>query len=398
MTPLVVSANSNRPESGRGTSVGVVPDRSLVDVTPSLLAGLGVPGFADTIGVAAASSVCLLLVDGLGWELLDRHAGDAPFLSGLAEGASPISTGFPATTAVSVATIGTGLWPGQHGIVGLSFEVPGVPLLHALTWRRQGPGQKEDLRDTAVPERVQPMPTALERAEQAGVAVTVTAAPLQRRSGLTRAVLRGGRFQVAYALGDLVVHVRDALRTGPAFCYAYHGDLDLMGHVYGPGSDEWRGQLRVVDRLAADIADVLPAGGLLAVVADHGMVRLTADQVVDADTTPALAEGVREIGGDVRARHVYAVPGAEADVLAAWRDVLGGRAEVLSRAEAVAAGWFGPVVSDRVLPRIGDVVTASVDGGGVLRSRLEPIESRMIGHHGSRGDAERLVPFVTLRT
>lgn len=375
-----------------------MPDRSLVDVTPSLLAGLGVPAFADTLGLAGTGAVCLLLVDGLGWELLRRHAEDAPFLAGLAKDAAPISAGFPATTAVSVATIGTGLWPGQHGIVGLSFEVPGVPLLHALTWRRQGPGRKEDLRDTAVPERVQPMPTALERAEQAGVAVTVTAAALQRRSGLTRAVLRGGRFVVAHALGDLVVHVRDALRTRPAFCYAYHGDLDLVGHVYGPGSDEWRGQLRVVDRLAADVAAVLPADGVLAVVADHGMVRLTEDQVVDADTTPALAEGVREIGGDVRARYVYAEPGASTDVLAAWREVLGDRARVLSRTEAVAAGWFGPQVSDRVLPRIGDVVTASVDGGGVLRSRLEPIESKMIGHHGSHDDAERLVPFLTLRT
>jgi hypothetical protein len=376
----------------------LVPDRALVDVTPSLLASLGVPEFTGTLGLAPARAVCLLLVDGLGWELLLRHAADAPFLSGLATGAAPISAGFPATTAVSVATIGTGLPAGQHGIVGLSFEVPGLPLLHALTWRHQGPGQKQDLRDIVVPERVQPMPTVLERAQRAGVAVTVTAQALQRRSGLTRAVLRGGEFHIAYALGDIVTNVRDALRTAPAFCYAYHGDLDLLGHVYGPGSDAWRYQLRTVDRLAADIADVLPPGGLLAVVADHGMVTLTPEDVVDADTLPALTEGVREIGGEVRARHVYAEPGAQDDVLAAWREVLGDRAEVRSRVEAVADGWFGPEVDDRVLPRIGDVVTSSIGGNGVLRSKLEPIESRMIGHHGARGPAEQLVPFLTLRT
>ena len=370
---------------------------NLTDVTPSLLAALGVPGHADTLGLPGADRVCLLLVDGLGWEQLRAHAGDAPFLAGLAEGTGPMSVGFPATTAASVATLGTGLPVGRHGIVGLSFLVPGKPLLHALTWRRQGAGVKEDLRDTVVPERVQPTTTALERAEAAGVTVTVTAPRVQRRSGLSRAVLRGGRFVTAHALGDLVTHVAEALRTAPAFCYAYHGDLDLMGHAYGPGSAAWRAQLRVIDRLAADITAELPPGALFAVVADHGMVRLTDDEVVDADTTPALTDGVLEIGGDVRARHVYAAPGAAADVLAAWREVLGERALVRSRDEAVADGWFGPDVSELVLPRIGDVVTSSLRGNGVLRSRLEPIESRMVGHHGSHDDAERLVPFLTVR-
>ncbi|HEX5407963.1 MAG TPA: nucleotide pyrophosphatase/phosphodiesterase family protein [Pseudonocardiaceae bacterium] len=368
---------------------------SLVDVTPSLLAGLGVPGFTDTLGVAGASSVCLLLVDGLGWELLRANAAQAPFLAGLAADAQPINAGFPATTATSVATLGTGLTAGEHGIVGLSFQVPDLPLVHALTWR--GVGTKDDLRDVVVPEQTQPLPTAFERAEAAGVAVTVSAPPIQRRSGLTRAVLRGGHFQTSYALGDLVTNVRDALRTTPAFCYAYHGDLDLVGHAHGPGSDAWRYQLRAVDRLAADIATVLPPDGLLAVVADHGMVRLAQDEVVDADTTPELLTGVQEIGGDIRARHVYTEPGAEADVLAAWRSVLSGRAAVMSREEAVADGWFGPHVSDLVLPRIGDVVTASGGGNGVLRSKREPIESRMIGHHASHSSAEQLVPFLTVR-
>ncbi|HEY1573652.1 MAG TPA: nucleotide pyrophosphatase/phosphodiesterase family protein [Pseudonocardiaceae bacterium] len=370
---------------------------NLTDVTPSLLAALGVPGYADTLGVAGADRVCLLLVDGLGWELLRTHAADAPFLAGLAEGTGPMSVGFPATTAASVATLGTGLPVGRHGIVGLSFLVPGQPLLHALTWRRQGAGGKEDLRDSVVPERVQPTPTALERAERAGIAVTVTAPPIQRRSGLSRAVLRGGRFATAYALGDLVTNVAEALRPAPAFCYAYHGDLDLVGHVYGPGSTAWRAQLRMIDRLAADVAGELPPGALLAVVADHGMVTLAAAEVVDADTDPALTDGVLEIGGDIRARHVYAQPGAAADVLAAWREVLGERALVLSRDEAVAGGWFGPDVSELALPRIGDVVTSSLGGNGVLRTRREPIESKMVGHHGSHGSAERLVPFLTVR-
>lgn len=369
-----------------------------MDVTPSLLAALGVPGYVDTLGLGEGiTSVCLFLVDGLGWELLRAHTDDAPFLAGLAEGTTPIDAGFPATTAASVATLGTGLPVGQHGIVGITFVVPGQPLLNALTWRSRQHGQPVDMRERAVPEHVQPLETAFEAAARAGVFVTTAAPAVQRRSGLTRAVLRGGTFQTTYALGDLITDIREALLTPPAFCYAYHGDLDLIGHVYGPGSDAWRYQLRTIDQIAAEVADVLPPGGLLAIVADHGMVTLAEDRIVDADRTPELTEGVLEIGGDVRARHVYAAPGAAADVLAAWRDVLGDRAVVVGRDEAIAAGWFGGAVADLVLPRIGDVVTASIGGTGVLRGRAEPIESRMVGHHGSREPAELLVPFLTCR-
>ncbi|HEY0807960.1 MAG TPA: nucleotide pyrophosphatase/phosphodiesterase family protein [Pseudonocardiaceae bacterium] len=371
-----------------------LPERSLVDVTPSLLSALGAPGFDNRLAIADTRAVCLLLIDALGWELLREHEADAPFLSSLA--GQPLTAGFPATTAASVATLGTGKPVGEHGIVGISFEVPGHPPLHALTWRNRGSGAKIDLRDDLVPERVQPNPTALERAD--GVRVTVTAPPVQNRSGLTRAVLRGAEFRVAYALGDLLTNIADALSGNtPAFCYAYHGDLDLMGHVYGPGSPAWRYQLRQIDHLAAGIAEVIPSDGLLAVVADHGMVVLTPDQVVDADRTPALTEGVRLIAGDVRARHVYAQPGAADDVLATWRDVLGDRADVVSRDDAIERGWFGPRVSDLVRPRIGDVVTASKGRGGVVCGRQEPVESNMIGHHASWSTAEQLVPFLTLR-
>jgi hypothetical protein len=378
--------------------VSTPTDRALADVTPSLFAALGVPGFGNRLAVAEASAVCLFLIDGLGWELLTEHAADAPFLSSLASTGGPVTVGFPATTAVSVATLGTGLPAGQHGIVGYTFALPGEPLLHVLTWRGHGSGHHEDLRDRLVPEQVQSNPTTMELAVAAGVQVSMVAPPVQNGSGLTRGVLRGGRFRSAYALGDLISNVALSLTEGTrSFCYAYHGDLDLLGHLYGPGSTAWRLQLREVDHIAEGLAEQLPPGGLLAVIADHGMVRLREDQVVDADTTPELLAGVRLIGGDIRARHVYTERGAVDDVLAAWRGVLGERATVASRDEAIERGWFGADVADLVRPRIGDVVTASLLDGGVVRSAAEPLESRMVGHHGSFSTAEQLVPFLTHR-
>src|SRR5262249_56060780 len=98
-------------------------------------------------------------------------------------------------------------------------------------------------------------------------------------------------------------------------------------------------------------------------------------------------------GGGARGRHVYARPGAAADVAATWAEVIGDRAWVLRRKEAIAAGWFGPV-SDALADRVGDVVAAPVGPFAIIASRAEPLESSLIGMHGSLTSADQLVPLL----
>jgi Type I phosphodiesterase / nucleotide pyrophosphatase len=362
----------------------------LSDVVPAVLTAMGAAGFASRISLPDnVAGACVLLIDGLGAELLDTHAEDAPVLAGLR--GQTLSVGFPSTTAAGLAAVGTGCTSGEHGIVGLTFRLPDAGVINALSWRPHPWG--EDLRGTVEPERVQPIPTTFERAASAGVAVSVVSAAKFTDSGLTRAVLRGGRYVGVHAIGDLAACVRTAV-TGGGFCYGYHADLDLVGHLYGPGSDAWRMQLRQVDRLVESVVDGLPPGGLLAVVADHGMVTVDPSDAVDVDDCQALLDGVQAIGGEARARHVYADDGAAADVLAAWRSTLADRAWVVSRDEAIAAGWFGVRVADDMRPRIGDVVAAARGSAAMVRRTVEPIESALIGHHGSLTTAEQRVPLL----
>jgi predicted AlkP superfamily pyrophosphatase or phosphodiesterase len=371
---------------------------SLADVVSSLLSGLGVAGFTDRLGLTPARGVCLLLVDGLGWRALRRHPTDAPFLTSLAEGSQPITSGFPSTTAASVSTIGTGVPAGQHGIVGFSFAIPDGVLINALSWHTHGAGKRDDLRERFVPEEIQPRRTALERAAAAGVQVTLAVPQVHRGSGLTRAVLRGGDIQDVHALGDLAGNVLAAVSGRErTFCYAYHGDLDLLGHVYGVESLPWRLQLGHIDRLAATIAEGLPPGTQLVVIADHGMVTVPEEARLDFDTEPALQAGVRLLGGDPRARYIYTDPGATDDVVAAWSELIGDRAWICTRDEAIAAGWFGPVVEPRIRDRIGDVVVAARTDFAVVRSQFTPKLSRLIGHHGSLTADEQLVPLLVHR-
>jgi hypothetical protein len=68
---------------------------------------------------------------------------------------------------------------------------------------------------------------------------------------------------------------------------------------------------------------------------------------------------------------------------------------VLSRDEAVGAGWFGPV-EPWLAGRIGDVVVAPAGPAAVIASQSEVLESSLVGMHGSLTSADQLVPLLFL--
>jgi hypothetical protein len=361
-------------------------ESSLADLASSVLASLGVAGEANPLGLAPAERVCLLVVDGLGWELLREHPAAAPFLSELAVAGRPLTAGFPATTVTSLASLGTGRPPGQHGLLGYQVAVPGQNrLLNGLRW------------DSRVdPLTWQPGSTIFERAAAAGLGARRVAQGSLAGTGLSVAAMRGAQFLSADTVGALVAQGAAALRRrGPALATVYHADLDSTGHVFGCSSDAWRYHLGHVDKLAEQLAGTLPPGTVLYVTADHGMTDVAAQDRIDVDAEPALREGVALLGGDARARYVYAAPGAAADVLAAWREVLGLRAWVASREQAIAEGWFGPV-DPAFAPRIGDVIAAPAGSAAIVATQAEPRESRLIGMHGSLTPADQLVPLLTV--
>lgn len=359
-------------------------ESSLADLSASILASMTGDEAANVLGLPGAGRVCLLVVDGLGWEQLRAHQAAAPFLSELAFNSSPLTAGFPSTTATSFGSLGTGLPPAEHGVLGYQVAVPGADrLLNALRWPKD-----------IDPLAWQPKPTLFERAVTAGVAAVYVAPRALADSGLTRAVLRGAEFRRANSLGALAAMAVAALESSErVLVTAYHGDLDAVGHLFGVASPAWAFQLAHIDRLAEQIAGSLPFGAVLYVTADHGMVDVGPEDRIDADLVPELRAGVALLGGDARARYVYARPGAANDVLAIWREVLGEHAWVVSREQAIGDGWFGPG-DESLADRIGDVVAATVGTTGIVASLAEPLESSLVGMHGSLTSAEQLIPML----
>ena len=371
--------------------------RSLGELVPSLLSGVGVAGFANPLAIEPASRACLLLIDGLGWELLRANAGSAPFLNSIAR--EPLTAGFPATTAASLSSLATGVPPGEHGLVGYTMALPGYNrAFNTLTWSLYGVGPRVDLVGELVPESFQPFPTLAERAAAAGMRIHHLGPAFHEWSGLTRAIGRGERFHPADSLEAVTEGALKLLNAPRTFVFGYHPRLDAAGHVRGVASQAWTDELVAVDHAIRLMAEQLPKDTVLVVTGDHGMVDLQPEERLDLADHPDIAAGVRILGGEARARYVGVLPGATDDVLTAWRSRLGDRMWVWAREEAIATGIFGPRVTDRARERMGDIVAAAYGRVGIVERNVDPAQARLNGHHGSLTAAEQLGPLLVFRS
>jgi hypothetical protein len=369
---------------------------TLADVLPGAAAALGVPIArgdlpADPLGLAGALGgarrVMVLLVDGLGADLLRAHADLAPTLASLSRPVGDLSAPCPSTTPVSLATLGTGLPPGSHGILGFVTDIPGEDrTLNHIQWA-----------DDPDPDVWQSRRTVFEQAQAAGVAATAVGPYAYAGSGLTRAAYRGATYTGVVSHGDLsALALRSLAATPRSLVYGYIPELDLTGHVRGVDSPSWRAQLGLIDRLVEQLVAGLPDDAALLVTADHGMLDVPGETRFDLDGESDLADGVRVLAGEPRARYVHAQPGAEDDVLSRWREVLGDRAWVASRDEAVASGVFGPV-DDALAARIGDVVALARGSWALVTPEQEPGPSRLAAYHGSLTATELAIPLLAAR-
>ena len=359
--------------------------RSLGDVVPAVAVALGTPLEERPSGLLLpeAASYVVFLVDGLGARLLERYAHAAPYLSSLLADQAPATAGVPSTTATSLTSLGTGLTPGAHGLVGYTSRVPGTGrLLNALLWDRD-----------VDPVEWQPHPTAFSRLRACGATVTVVNKREFVGSGLTVAAHRGADYVGADKVGERLAAAVASSSDGPSLTYLYDGDLDWTGHRYGVASSQWLQQLSIIDSEAEQLRDSLPRSTRLLVVADHGMIDSAPESRIDVDDRHELRDGVALIGGEARFRHLYCHRGAVADVVATWAEVLGDRAEVMTRDVAVGRGWFGPVTPS-VLPRLGDVVVATRGDTAILSTSDFPYEASLVGLHGSLTPEEMLIPML----
>ena len=385
----------------------------------------------DQLGDAQAPLV-MVLVDGLGWQMLRECAGHTPNLRRLLADSDYLHTCAPSTTAAALTTLATGVYPGAHAMVGYAVR---DPLLRGQLGAGHVP-KASDVFDLITfknsshdPLAWQSVPTLIERANakaKAGYGSPLGAVSIGRSkfagSGLSLAAWRGFKHIGVDALDQRPYQAYRAIKEGAKLVYLYVGELDHAGHNHGWHSDKWLQALEALDAMVGQLFRRLPAGTRIVLTADHGMVDTDRHHRIDLAKEKELAKDVVAVAGESRFLQLYvaddvasaSAAGSPGLGVAGPRGVCGvvennGREEL---AQSVAKRWaeflgdraiwvgtdpaplMGPL-SPGARAAVGDVLVALNDNWTVVDSRVQSFHAtQLIGVHGSLTPVELEVPLI----
>ena len=364
--------------------VPVIPDYSganLTGIIPGCL--LGTSGrrpnwFPQPL--QDAERIVLLVIDGLGYEQLQRHAHIAPNLMSLVGGS--ITTIAPSTTASALTSLVTGASPAEHGIVGYRMDM-GDSIMNSLRWW----SDTRDLRKVHPPASVQPIPPFV------GMTIPVVSRAELEGSAFTEAHLRGSRPCGWRAASSIVAQCASLISFGEKFVYAYYDGVDKIAHERGFGA-YYDAEIAATDWLVGALLNTLPSGTTLAITADHGQVQVDDNVVHLSDDIKAT---LHHQSGEGRFRWLHAKRGQESDLLQIATDLYSDIAWIASRDQVVEEAWLGPArggrIADQVKRRLGDVALVPF----TATTFDDPLDSgpfSLVCRHGSLTADEMFVPFL----
>lgn len=376
---------------------------SIVNLMASLVEGLGggatayaplrllPPGEVD-----AARQVLLLVIDGLGYDILTGSGAGGALALHLRGSMTSV---FPPTTASAITTYLTAEAPQQHGLTGWHMyfrELGDVLAVLPFRPRHGGPSLGAAGMDAGA---FFGHTSVFDRLPAEGVAI----APAHIiESDFNRAHTGSARRVPFSSLGGFCDAIRASLAAdtaGRRYVYAYWPELDRLAHEHGIASPEAVAHLAALESAIGELLHQLSGTDTLVVIsADHGFIDTAPESTVDLADHPGLADCLQlPLCGEQRFAYCYVRPGAEGDFEAYVREMLAGRARLLESGALIEEGWFGlGEPHPRLRDRIGHYALA-MESNWTIRDHLYG-ERRydLVGVHGGISRRELTVPLVVV--
>jgi hypothetical protein len=390
----------------------VLPDyrSSIVNIVSSVEASYGLaplhPPLArlDPLGLADRSAIVLVVLDGLGHELLELHRARAPFLA--AHALAPVTSVYPSTTAAAITSLMSGMTPLEHGALGWSlfFKELGA-YVDFLPFRDSVDGERLSRADLEM-DRILRVRNVFGRIAAAG-GETVYLAPRfivrdQFADESSEPARRVGARSTEGVLRRLprAARVRRPSAARPRFVFCYCPEPDHTVHRKGTGAPETADAVAGLDRLIERACRRLAGSGATVIVtADHGLTDTPDNHWLDQD--PAVYRSLilppfpekRFLSFHVKADRRDEFPGLMARY--------GNDFRLLRRDELLAQGILGTGEPHaKVDDFLGDFV-ALATGGAQMHTRIvnpRRVEKKFVAHHAGLRREEMLVPLVRIDT
>ncbi|MGD8643496.1 MAG: alkaline phosphatase family protein [Chromatiales bacterium] len=341
----------------------------------------------------APRSVALLVIDGLGYEFLQRHGQGTRLLE---HTAARLSSVFPSTTATAITSFLTGTAPQQHGLTGWHMYLKELGCVMAVL-----PGQARFGGGGLSEARIEARQLLSHRSIFERIAVqSYSVVPAHiARSDFNIAHQGPAELRSYQTLDEYFGIIERLLRQGNhrQFVYAYWPELDRLAHEHGTASPQVLAHLKALDAAFARFLDrIAGSDALIALSADHGFIDTPPEHAIELDDHPRLRDTLLlPLCGERRAAYCYVGAERRADFEAYIHNELGHGIELRRTSELIEQGWFGlGEPHPRLRERAGDYVLLMKDDYIIKDWLVGERRYSQIGVHGGVSSAEMFVPLI----
>ncbi|MBV7363753.1 alkaline phosphatase family protein [Actinomycetaceae bacterium TAE3-ERU4] len=321
-------------------------------------------------------SVSVIMVDGLGYQLIEKYRAYARNLWGMIKDTQPAISTSPSTTATAITASMTGALPGVSNMLGYSVYSQGKSF-NLLDFKGSNVN----------PKLWQPCQTIFEELKENQIPSRVFLPRKYEASGLTTAALRGGTFYPADTYQQLS-NLLDSIDISRGFNYLYWNQVDSAGHRYGVGSQPWLDALEATDYEISNLVSRHGKKTKFFLLADHGMLNSNQNNQFDLALSSDLAPLIKNIAGEPRALQIHLQEIDTETAADRFSEILGEYAVVYSGNELEQL-YGGPN------EHLGQIVAFAKEDATIVDSRYHSETLRLLpGVHGSLTPVEMQIPFA----
>jgi predicted AlkP superfamily pyrophosphatase or phosphodiesterase len=357
-------------------------------------------------------SVILFLIDGFGWQFLEKNYTKFPFLARFfREGiVSKLTSQFPSTTAAHITTLCSGSEVGQTGVYEWFFHEPQLNRVIApLLYSYAGDKKCGSLKGIIAPEKILPPETIFQRLQKEGVSSYVFQPKEISHSVYSNWMFRGSEVQGYDRFSKCLSTVLPLMQKGGLF-YVYFGDIDSNSHAHGMDSKQVERSMDKCFTALEEFWEKLSKTGLKVaclVTADHGMTPIDPATTYFLNREIPHLEEMIEKGADKRSLtpagscrdyFLHILPEKLHEAKALLSTALADKAIVCEVKDLIKQGFFGSKqVSASFLERVGNLVILPHGNHSIWWYEKGRFDQKFFAMHGGLTRAEMETIFLFSR-